>query len=208
MTDSAKLSAFSESRAPDLVSRVRALQPNVGARTREALVEALQAPLPPAADVACPARLGEEVEHVGSAEQADHLAAVDHRDSPDAFAHQQLRGLFDTHLLCYGDDVAAHDVARDRPFLGENVRLGHDADDRPVARDDRRTGDVLLRKDLRDLLDRRVFAEGDDISSHHLLDWDHECSSSLATVPKLALPPLSSRPVGPPGSLPARCAAS
>src|SRR5262252_7381555 len=107
MTDSAKLSAFSESRAPGLVSRIRALQPNVGARTREALVGALQPALPPAADVARPARLGEEVEHVGAAEQADHLAAIDHRNSPDAFAHQQLRGLFDTHLFRHGDDVAA-----------------------------------------------------------------------------------------------------
>src|SRR5262249_35584096 len=61
---------------------------------------------------------------------------------------------------------------------------------------------------LRDLFDWRVFAESDDVASHHLLDRDHAVSSSLATVWKFALPPLSTRPVAPDGSFPARYAAS
>src|SRR2546430_2418552 len=124
MTDSAKLSAFSDSRAAGLVPRIRSLQVDVGA------------------------------------------------------------------------------------FCEKACARGADADEEPMPRHDRRSGDVLARERLRDLLDRCVFLEGDDVAGHHLFDGDHECSSSLATVPKLALPPLSSSPVRPGGSLPARYAAS
>src|SRR6266849_3641882 len=167
MTDSAKLSAFSDSRAAGLVPRIRSLQVDVGARARKASLGPLEPALPSPAHVARPAGLGEEVEH-----------------------------------------VRAHDVARERTLLGEDVDLRDDADDEPIPRHHRRAGDVLARQRLRDLLDRRVFFERDDVSGHHFFDGDHECSSSLATVPKLALPPLSTRPVLPVGSLPARYAAS
>src|SRR5260370_87823 len=79
MTDSVKLCAFSESRS---VSRVAALQLQVEARTRVAALGLLEAALPPAAHLARPPGPREEVEHVGAAQQADHLAAFDHRNAP------------------------------------------------------------------------------------------------------------------------------
>src|SRR6266567_3740965 len=208
MTDSAKLSAFSDSRAADLVPRIRSLQVDVGARARKASLGPLEPALPSSAHVARPARLRKEIEHVGAAQQSDHLSAFDDRHAPDALAGHEPRGLVDPRVLGDRDHVRAHDVARDGPLFGEDVDLGDDADNESVARHHRRAGDVLARQRLRDLVDRRVFLEGDDVAGHHLFDRDHECSSSLATVPKLALPPLSSSPVRPGGSLPARYAAS
>src|SRR5579859_290279 len=208
MTDSAKLSAFSDSRAAGLVPRIRSLQVDVGARAREASFGPLEPPLPAPAYIAGPAGLGEEVEHVRAAEQADHLSTLDDWHTPDALAREQPRGLVDACVFGDRDHVLAHDVARERTLLGEDVDLGDDADDESIARHHRRAGDVLARQRLRDLVDRRVFSEGDDVASHHLFDGDHECSSSLATVPKLALPPLNSSPVLPEASLPARKAAS
>src|SRR2546426_877850 len=79
MTDSVKLCAFSDRPIDDLVPGIGALQLQVGARAREAAHRALQAALPPAAYLAGPARLGEEVEHIRPAEESDHLAASDHR---------------------------------------------------------------------------------------------------------------------------------
>src|SRR6266702_1612996 len=208
MTDSAKLSAFSDSRAAGLVPRIRSLQVDVGARAREASLGPLEPALPSPAHVARPSGPGEEVEHVRAAQQADHLAPLYDGHAPYALAGHEPRGLVDPRVLGDRDHVRAHDVAGDGPLLGEDVDLGDDADDESVARHHRRAGDVLARQRLRDLVDRRVFLEGDDVAGHHLFDRDHECSSSLATVPKLALPPLSSSPVLPEGSLPARYAAS
>src|SRR5947208_5126895 len=208
MTDSAKLSAFSDSRAAGLVPRIRSLQVDVGARARETPLGPLQPALPSPAYVARPSGLGEKVEHVRAAQQADHLSPLDDWHAPDALAGHEPCRLVDARVLSDRDHMRAHDVARERALLGEDVDLRDDADDEPIARHDRRSGDVLARERLRDLLDRCVFLEGDDVAGHHLFDGDHECSSSLATVPKLALPPLSSSPVRPGGSLPARYAAS
>src|SRR6266849_6756758 len=208
MTDSAKLSAFSDSRAAGLVPRIPSLQADVGARARKASLGPLEPALPSAAHVARPARLGEEVEHVRAAQEADHLSALDDGHTPDALAGHQPCRLVDACVLGDRDHIRAHDVARERTLLGEDVDLRDDADDEAIARQHRRAGDSLARQRLRDLLDRRVFFEGDDVAGHHFFDGDHECSSSLATVPKLALPPLSTRPVLPVGSLPARYAAS
>src|SRR4029077_13318872 len=83
MTDSAKLCALSESLTAGSVARVGALQVNIRARAREALLGPLEAPVPAAAHIARPARLGEEIQDVGAAEQANHLAALDHRYPPD-----------------------------------------------------------------------------------------------------------------------------
>src|SRR5205823_6211 len=79
MTDSAKLSAFRERRTPRSVSRIGALQVDVGARAGETAFRPLQAPFPTAAHVAGPAGLGEEIEHVRAAQQTDHLAPLDDR---------------------------------------------------------------------------------------------------------------------------------
>src|SRR3981081_4185018 len=66
MTDSVKLCAFSERRSCGgfSVPGIGALQGEVRARARVATVRFLQAALPPAAHLARPPRLGEEVEHV------------------------------------------------------------------------------------------------------------------------------------------------
>src|SRR3979411_1376680 len=63
MTDSVKLCAFSERRS---VPRIGALQLQIEARTRIALLWLLQAALPPAAHLARPSGAGEKVEHVRS----------------------------------------------------------------------------------------------------------------------------------------------
>src|SRR2546429_5672230 len=118
MTDSVKLSAFSERPIEDLVSGISTLQVQLGARARVAARGPFQAPLPPAADRARPPRLGEEVEHVGAAEEADHLAAPYDRYAADPFADEQPRRLVDPGLLGDGDDARAHDVARDLSLLG------------------------------------------------------------------------------------------
>src|SRR2546421_8225426 len=68
ITDSVKLCAFSE-RPIGSVSGIGPLQVQCGARAGVAACGALEAPLPPAADIACPPRLGEEVEHVGAAQE-------------------------------------------------------------------------------------------------------------------------------------------
>src|SRR5438477_16716 len=208
MTDSVKLSAFSERPIEDLVSGISTLQVQLGARARVAARGPFQAPLPPAADRARPPRLGEEVEHVGAAEEADHLAAPDDRHAADAFADEQPRRLVDSGLLGDGDDARAHDVARDLSLLGEDVRLGNYADDVTLVGDDRRTRDALRQERGGDLVHRCVFAKRDHVSCHHFFDRDHEVPSSVATVCRLALPPLRIRPVRPFGSLPDRWAAS
>src|SRR4029077_4481814 len=109
MTDSVKLWALSERR---LMAGIGALQVEIGARARVAALGFLQAALPPPAYVARPPRLGEKLEHVRAAEQADHLSAFDHRDAPDPLADQQPRGFIDSRVLADGDHPRAHDVAR------------------------------------------------------------------------------------------------
>src|SRR5689334_1188020 len=100
MTDSVKLCAFSDClTAPGSVAGIGALQAKLGARARETSRRPFETALPPAADGARPARLGEEVEHVGTAEQADHFAAADHRHAANALADQQARRLVDARLL-------------------------------------------------------------------------------------------------------------
>src|ERR1700682_5508737 len=203
MTDSVKLCAFSESRIGS-VSWISPLQLEVGARARVAAHGPLQAALPPAADLARPSRLGEEVEHVRAAQQADHLAAFDHRHPPYALADQQSRGLVDPRLLGDGHDTLAHDVARHLAFLREHVGLRDDADHVPFAGHDGRARDSLGDQSRRDLFDWRVLTERDHVARHHFLDRDHQWLSSVATVSRLALPPLKTSPVRPCGSLPER----
>src|SRR5260370_6491118 len=86
MTDSVKLWAFSDRR---LVARIRALQMDVGARAGVTALRHLQPALPAPADVAGPARAREKVEHVRTAQPADHLSILDHRHSSDALADQK-----------------------------------------------------------------------------------------------------------------------
>src|SRR5712692_9522669 len=179
MTDSVKLWAFSESRS---VSRIGTLQAKLRAGARVASRRPLEAALPPPAHRARPARRGEEIEHVGPAEEADHLAAPDHGDAPDALADQEPRRLVDPGLLCDRDHTRAHDLARRLALLGEDVRLGHDPHDVAFARDHRRARDALGDERRRDLLDRRVLAKRDHVPRHHLFDRDHEGLSSVATV--------------------------
>src|SRR5581483_2634931 len=200
MTDSVKLSAFSERRAKASVSRIRALQVDVGARAREAALGALESALPAPAHRARPARLCEEIEDVRTAEETDHLAPLDDGHAADALAGEKPGSLVDARVLGDRDDVRAHDVARQLALLGEHVDLGDDADHESISADDRRAGDALGRERLRDLLDGRVLSKRDDVARHHLFDRDHAVFSSLATVWKLALPPLSTRPMRPRGS--------
>src|SRR5438094_7882847 len=182
MTDSVKLCAFSDRPIDDLVSGIGTLQLQVGARGREAPHRALQAALPPAANVAGPARLGEEIEHVGPAEESDHLAAPDHRHAAYALADEKPGRLVDPGFLGDRDDARTHDLARGLSLLREDVRLGDDADHVALVGDDRRTRDPLRRERARDLLDGRVLAKRDNVSGHHFLDWNHQVPSSLATV--------------------------
>src|SRR2546428_6251414 len=143
MTDSVKLCDVSDRPSDLLVSGIGKLQLQDGARAREAAHRALQASLPPTADVAGPARLGEEVEDVGPAEKPDHLAAPDHRHAAYALADEQPGRLVDPGFLRDRYDARAHDVARGLALLGEDVGLGHDADDVTFIGDDRRPGDAL-----------------------------------------------------------------
>src|SRR5712692_2606982 len=83
MTDSVKLWAFSDRRS---VARIGALQVDVGARAGMTALRHFQPALPAPADVAGPARAREEVKHVGTAQQADHLSVLDHRHPSDALA--------------------------------------------------------------------------------------------------------------------------
>src|SRR5579859_5505771 len=207
MTDSVKLCAFSESRTPRSVSRIRALQVDVRARAREAALGALQPAFPPAAHIARPARLGEEVEHVRAAQEPDHLAALDDGDAPDPLAGEQPRGLVNPRVLGDRDDMRAHDVARDLALLGDDVDLRDDAHHHSLGPDHGRAGDAFRAQCLGHLLDRRFLTKGDHVARHHLFHRDHGVPSSLATVSKFALPPLSTRPLRPGGSLPARNAA-
>src|SRR6266508_1616570 len=173
MTDSVTLCALSE--VPVLVSGIGTLQAQVGARAGVAACRLLEAALPPTADVARPAGLGEEVKDIGPAEQADHLAAADHRHATDALADEETGCLIDPGFLGDRDDARAHDVARGLALLGEDVRLGHDADDVALVGDDRSAGDVLRGQDLRDLVDRRLLTKRDHVSRHDLFDRYH-CS--------------------------------
>src|SRR5690348_12482469 len=161
MTDSVNDSALCESRM--LVPGISSLQDEVGARARVAAGRSLEASFPPAADAARPSRLRVEIEHVGAAEKADHLAAADHRHAPYTLADQKPRRLVDAGLLRDRDDARAHDLARSLSLLGEDVGLGDDADDVPFVRDDRRARDVLGAKRLRDLLDGGVLAKRDHV---------------------------------------------
>src|SRR5213594_1449533 len=183
ITDSVKLWAFSDWRiAAPSMSGISPLQAKVGARAREALWRPLETSLPPAADLAGPARLGEEVEDVGPAQEADHLAPADHGHAAYALADQQPRRLVDPGLLGDGDDSRTHDVARRLAPLGEDVGLGDDADDVTFVGDHGGAGDVLGRQRGGDLVDRRVFAKRDHVPRHHFLDRDHlfqECSHRL-----------------------------
>src|ERR1700692_2504501 len=77
MTDSVKLWAFSESCGRGSVARICSLQSNVRAGARMAALELLAPALRAAADVAGPARGGEEIQDVGPAEQPHHLPALD-----------------------------------------------------------------------------------------------------------------------------------
>src|SRR5947208_2892550 len=102
MTDSVKLWAFSDCRIVPggwSVPGICALQAKVAAGAGIAPSRPLQAALPPAAHLARPARLGEEVEDVGAAEQPDHLAAADDGHTADPLSDQQPRRLVDAGLL-------------------------------------------------------------------------------------------------------------
>src|SRR5712692_2820872 len=125
ITDSVKLCAFRDRPIVFSVSGIGALQVKLGARAGKASCRALEAALPPPADVAGPARLGEEIEHIGSAQQTDHLAAPDPRHATDPLPDQKARRLVDAGFLGDRDDARTHDVARDLTFLGEDVRLRH-----------------------------------------------------------------------------------
>src|SRR5437879_12509667 len=89
MTDSVKLRALSERRS---VARIGALQSDLRARARVAAFRHLKPALPTPADIAGPARAGEELEHVRTAEQADHLAEFHHRHAADARPDPQAAG--------------------------------------------------------------------------------------------------------------------
>src|SRR6202011_373435 len=173
MTDSVKLCAFSDSRVERLVSRIGPLQVDVGARARVTALRHLQPALPAPANIAGPARAGEEFEYVGSTQQADHLAVLDHGNPPDALSNQEPRGLVDAGVFADRDDVRAHDVARDLALLREHVYLGDDSGHVPVGCDHRRPRDPLGGERCRDLIDRCVLAKGDHVASHHLFDRDH-----------------------------------
>src|SRR5437773_7397444 len=208
MTDSVKLWAFSDRRPAGSVTRIGPLQVYVRARAGEASLRPLEPPLPPTTDIACPARGGEEIKHVRTAEQPDHLAAPDHRHATNALAHQQPRGLVDAGVRADRDHVLAHDVARELALLGEDIGFRDDPDHLPVSRHHRPPRDSLGRERQRDLFDRGVLAKGDDVGCHHIFDRDHGVPSSLATVCRFALPPLRIKPVGLSlGSLPATYAA-
>src|SRR3989441_3734771 len=208
MTDSVKLWAFCDSRRDiELVPRIAPHEVNVGARARITPLRHLEPTLPSTADIARPACGGEKIKHVGAAEQPHHLAPLDDRHAPDALADEEPRRFVDAGVLADRDDVRAHDVARDLSFLGEDVHLGDDARHMAVAADDRRPCDALARQRRRDLVDRCVLAEGDHVSRHHLFDRDHQVPSSVATVLRLALPPVRIRPTRSPCSFPEMYAA-
>src|SRR6267378_6606652 len=143
MTDSVKLWAFSDRRS---VPRIGTLQANVRAGARKTARRHLEPTLPPPAHVARPSRAREEVEHVGPAEEADHLAILDYRHAADALADEQARGFVDAGLLTDGDDVRAHDVARDLALFERDVHLRDDAANVAVLPHHGRAGDVLGRK--------------------------------------------------------------
>src|SRR3979409_1201436 len=123
MTDSVKLWAFSER----LRSEIGALQLQGRAGAGVAPRRSFEAALPPTADLAGPARLGKEVEHVGTAEQPNHLALLHHGDAAYALADQQARGLVDPSLFTDRDHAVAHDVARHLALLGKDIGFGDDA---------------------------------------------------------------------------------
>src|SRR4029077_6766909 len=99
------------------MSGIGALQVEVRAGARMASLRFLEAALPPSAYVARPAGLGEELEHVGAAEQADPLAAPDHRNTAEAAADEEASGLVNARVLGDGDHARTHDVARDLALL-------------------------------------------------------------------------------------------
>src|SRR5229473_761797 len=203
MTDSVKLCAFSDSRRDiELMPRIAPHEVDVRAGARIAPLRHLEPALPSPAHVAGPARRGEKIENIRAAQQADHLAPLDDGHAPNPLADKEPRRLVDPGVLADCDDVRAHDVARDLSFLRENVHLGDDARHVPVAADDRRACDALARQSRRDLVDRCVLAEGDHVSRHHLFHRDHQVPSSVATVLRLALPPVRIRPARPPRSFP------
>src|SRR6266849_7706713 len=141
MTDSVKLCALSERTAEFSVPGIGSLQVEGGAGAGEATRGTLETALPPAAHVAGPACLGEEVEHVRATQQSGHLAASDHGHAADALADEKARRLVDACFFGDRDDARAHDVARGLAFLGEDVSLGDDADHVAFRGDDRRTSD-------------------------------------------------------------------
>src|SRR5260370_8564244 len=122
MTDAGKLGAVSERRSG---ARIRALQVDVGARAGMTAFRHLQPALPAPADVAGPARAREEVQHVGTAQQADHLSMLDHRHPADALADEEARRLVDASVLADGDDWRAHHVAGNFSLLRQDTPSGH-----------------------------------------------------------------------------------
>src|SRR4030088_9337 len=161
MTDSVKLCAFCDRRPELSVTRIGALQADIGAGAREAPFGLLEPTLPAPTHVACPARGGKEVEHVRPAEQPDHLAPLDHRHPAYAFTDQQARGLVDAGVRADGDHMLAHDVARNLAPLGEDVRLRDDPDHLPFRRDHGPAGDSFGCESQSDLFNGRLLAEGD-----------------------------------------------
>src|SRR6266849_5316887 len=120
VSKSVKLWTFSDSRS---VPRIGPLQANVRAGARMTSLRRLQSSLPAPANVAGPARGREEVEHIGTAQKADHLSALDDRHAAHVLADEEPRRLVDARVLADGDDVRAHDVARDLTLLGEDIDL-------------------------------------------------------------------------------------
>src|ERR1700687_1464005 len=117
MTDSVMLWAFNDRRLVRLVPRICALQVDISARARVTALRHLQPALPAPADIAGPARAREEVEHVGTAHQADHLSVFYHRHPPDSLADEKSRRLVDAGVLADRDDVRAADVPRGLSLL-------------------------------------------------------------------------------------------
>src|ERR1700693_1324905 len=223
MTDSVKLWTLNERRFTGVPAKSRrilclrgvfsvlrsgTLQVEIRTRAGVASLGLLETALPPPAHVTGPARLGEELEHVGAAEQTDHLAALDHRHQPDPLADEQARVFIDAGVLVDGDHARAHDVAGHLALFREHIGLGDDADHVSFCGHDGGARDPLGREGQRDLVEWRVLAKCDHVPRHDLFDRDHQCRSSVATVSGLAWPPLRITPAEPFGSFPDRCAAS
>src|SRR5438046_10647075 len=98
---------------------IGALQAQVGAGARVAARQPLEVALPPTADVARPARLGEEVEDVGAAEEAHHLADENDQHAADTLADQESRRYIDARHLGDRDDAETQEDPRRIAALDE-----------------------------------------------------------------------------------------